>query len=165
MFRGLLSVHSRYGLSARRVAQRRPLTPEAPTASWPPPPLPPAARVPDRLERPLAGRDSHPLKMHAFSRRTEKSGLTGAGERLAPPCRHPAARGLRMPRTHRFIHDGDDDYGRRRSGLTRIAGMPRSMRTTTAGSGTAPLALPLPLPLPLPRPLPLPGGVPPLPKP
>src|SRR5208337_47461 len=37
-FRGLLSVHSRYGLHARRVA-KRPFTPKAPTASLPP--LPP----------------------------------------------------------------------------------------------------------------------------
>jgi hypothetical protein len=34
-FRGLLSVHSRYGLHARRVA-KRPSTPKAPTASLPP---------------------------------------------------------------------------------------------------------------------------------
>src|SRR5271157_2633756 len=37
-FRGLLSVHSRYGLHARRVA-KRPSTPKAPTASLPPLPL------------------------------------------------------------------------------------------------------------------------------
>src|ERR1017187_9446439 len=38
LFRGLLSVHSRYGLHARGVA-KRPFTPRAPTASLPP--LPP----------------------------------------------------------------------------------------------------------------------------
>src|SRR5580700_8123866 len=37
-FRGLLSVHSRYGLHARRVA-KRPSTSKAPTASLPPLPL------------------------------------------------------------------------------------------------------------------------------
>jgi hypothetical protein len=37
-FRGLLSVHSRYGLHARRVAMR-PSTSKAPTASLPPLPL------------------------------------------------------------------------------------------------------------------------------
>jgi len=37
-FRGLLSVHSRYGLHARRVAMR-PSSPKAPTASLPPPSL------------------------------------------------------------------------------------------------------------------------------
>jgi hypothetical protein len=37
-FRGLLSVHSRYGLHARRVAMR-PSTPKAPTGLLPPPPL------------------------------------------------------------------------------------------------------------------------------
>jgi hypothetical protein len=37
-FRGLLSVHSCYGLHARRVA-KRPSTPKAPTASLPPLPL------------------------------------------------------------------------------------------------------------------------------
>src|ERR1700730_17705447 len=38
LFRGLLSVHSRYGLHARGVA-KRPFTPRAPTALLPP--LPP----------------------------------------------------------------------------------------------------------------------------
>ena len=38
LFRGLLSVHSRYGLHARRVA-KRPSTPKAPTALLPPLPL------------------------------------------------------------------------------------------------------------------------------
>ena len=37
-FRGLLSVHSRYGLSARGVA-KRPFPSKAPAASLPPPPL------------------------------------------------------------------------------------------------------------------------------
>src|SRR5215471_19002500 len=38
LFRDLLSVHSRYGLHARRVAMR-PSTPKAPTGLLPPPPL------------------------------------------------------------------------------------------------------------------------------
>src|SRR5207244_12680379 len=38
LFRGLLSVHSRYGLHARRVA-KRPSTSKAPAASLPPLPL------------------------------------------------------------------------------------------------------------------------------
>jgi hypothetical protein len=38
LFRGLLSVHSRYGLLAHRVAMR-PSTSKAPTASLPPPPF------------------------------------------------------------------------------------------------------------------------------
>ena len=37
--RGLIDVHSRYGLSARQVALRQPSTPEASMASLPPPPL------------------------------------------------------------------------------------------------------------------------------
>ena len=63
-FRGLLSVHSRYGLAARRIANR----------SFP-------RRLRQcrhrqcrsdcyRLERPLAGWGSHPLKDRAFARRT-----------------------------------------------------------------------------------------------
>ena len=65
-FRGLLSVHSRYGLHVRRVAQGDPLHRR----------LQPIRHLLDcsdcyRLERPLAGWESHPLKIHAFARRTE----------------------------------------------------------------------------------------------
>src|SRR5262249_58116283 len=38
-FRGLLDVHSRYGLPARRTARGRTFVSKAPTASLPPPPL------------------------------------------------------------------------------------------------------------------------------
>jgi len=69
-FRGLLSVYSRCGLHARRVALR-PSTPEVPVASSPP----------QLLRLLLAGatvarRELHPLKTGAFSRHTEKCGLS-----------------------------------------------------------------------------------------
>ena len=61
VFRGLLSVHSRYGLHAREVTKRDPFHRSTSTALLPPPSL--------RLlpaERPVAGRESHPLKIDAF---------------------------------------------------------------------------------------------------
>ncbi len=64
LFRGLLSVHSRFGPHTRQVALR-PSTPEASEMSLPTSPLrllPTAAT--------LVGWDSHPLKFRAFSRRT-----------------------------------------------------------------------------------------------
>ena len=64
LFRGLLSVHTRYGLHTRRVALR-PSTPEALKISLPTSPLrllPTGATV--------VGWDLHPLKIRAFSRRT-----------------------------------------------------------------------------------------------
>ena len=64
LFRGLLSVHTRYGLNTRRVALR-PSTPEALKISLPTSPLrllPTGATV--------VGWDLHPLKIRAFSRRT-----------------------------------------------------------------------------------------------
>ena len=69
-FRGLLSVYSRYGLHARRVALR-PSAPEVSVASSPP----------QLLRLLLAGatvarRELHPLKTGAFSRHTEKCGLS-----------------------------------------------------------------------------------------
>ncbi len=70
-FRGLLSVHSRYGPHIRRVAIP-PLTPEASAASLPPrllQLLPAGAKV--------AGWDSHPLKDRALARRTPTVALTG----------------------------------------------------------------------------------------
>jgi len=70
-FRGLLSVHSRYGPHIRRVAIP-PFTPEASAASLPPrllQLLPAGAKV--------AGWDSHPLKDRALARRTPTSTLTG----------------------------------------------------------------------------------------
>lgn len=68
-FRGLLSVHSRYGLHARRVAWRDLLHRR----------LQPLRRLHDcsdcyRLEE-SCQRNSHPLRNHAFSRRTEVCGL------------------------------------------------------------------------------------------
>jgi len=64
-FRGLLSVHSRYGLHVRQVPVTEPSTPEASAASLPPrllQLLPAGAKV--------AGRDSHPLRSTALARRT-----------------------------------------------------------------------------------------------
>jgi len=60
-FRGLHSVHSRYGLHVRQVAQGDPLHRR----------LQPIRHLLDcsdcyRLERPVAGWESHPLKTHAF---------------------------------------------------------------------------------------------------
>jgi len=65
LFRGLLSVHSHYGLHTRRVAMR-PSPPEALKISSPPPSLRllPAGAT-------FAGWDFHPLKIRAFPRRTE----------------------------------------------------------------------------------------------
>jgi hypothetical protein len=61
MFRGLLSVHSRYGLHARQVTRCDPFHRSTSTTLLPPPSL--------RLlpaERPVAGRDLHPLKIDAL---------------------------------------------------------------------------------------------------
>ena len=65
VFRGLLSVHSRYGLHAREVTICDLFYQSTSTTLLPPSPL--------RLlpaERPGAGRDSHPLKIDAFARHT-----------------------------------------------------------------------------------------------
>ena len=80
LFRGLLSVHSRFGPHTRQVALR-PSTPEASEMSLPTSPLrllPTAAT--------FVGWDSHPLKFRAFSRRTmdiqdeqDKTKRTGQG--------------------------------------------------------------------------------------
>ena len=70
-FRGLLGVHSRYGLPARGVA-KRPFPSKAPTASLPPPPL---RLLPAGTTR-VAGRELHPLRIDTFPRRTQKTGLT-----------------------------------------------------------------------------------------
>src|SRR5262249_4825317 len=62
--RGLLSVHSRYGLAARGAAKAA-FPSKAPTDSLPPPPLrllPAGAKV--------AGQELHLLKIGAFPRRT-----------------------------------------------------------------------------------------------
>ena len=69
-FRGLLSVHSRYGLHARQVAYSDPLHRRLQ-------PIRHLLSCSDcyRLERPVAGWESHPLKIHAFPRRTETHGL------------------------------------------------------------------------------------------
>ena len=90
VFRGLLSVHSHYGLHARRVALR-PSAPEASAASLPPQPL--------RLL--LAGatrarREFHPLKTGAFSRRTEFSAPARfVGEQCS--VAHPSGDGGERP--------------------------------------------------------------------
>ena len=61
MFRGLLSVHSRYGLHTRQVTRCDPFHRSTSTTLLPPPSprLLPA-------ERPVAGRDLHPLKIDAL---------------------------------------------------------------------------------------------------
>src|SRR5882724_9768727 len=68
MFRGLLSVHSRYGLPARGVAQGDPFHRRLRQFCY-------LHCRSDcyRLERPLAGWELHPLKIYAFSRRTSGS--------------------------------------------------------------------------------------------
>jgi hypothetical protein len=82
LFRGLLGVHSRYGLPARRVAYKRPSASKASTASLPPQPLrllPAGARV--------AGRVYPPLRTCAFSRRTRlrrSRRSSGNGKRTNP---------------------------------------------------------------------------------
>ena len=69
-FRGLLSVHSRFGPHTRRVALR-PSTPEASEMSSPTSPL----RLLPTVAT-LVGWDSHPLKIRAFPRRLQ----TGASQ-------------------------------------------------------------------------------------
>src|SRR5207245_11353134 len=72
LFRGLLGVHSRYGLPARGTAKRS-FPSEASAVSLPPLPLrllPAGATV--------AGWELHPLKIGALARRTKGSG-TGPG--------------------------------------------------------------------------------------
>ena len=92
-FRGLLSVHSRYGLHTRRVAVR-PSTPEALRISLPTSPL---RLLPTGAT--LVGWDFHPLKIRAFhgARRVEmwRGGLgtaypfpplSSGGASIALPC-------------------------------------------------------------------------------
>jgi hypothetical protein len=72
----LLSVHSRYGLHARRVP-KEPSTREASDASLPPRLL---SLLPAGVT--VAGWEFHPLKNRAFARRTEESGLKNSGRSL-----------------------------------------------------------------------------------
>ena len=69
-FRGLLSVHSRYGLQTCQVASATLYTGgfSSFVAST-------AAPVATGWSEPTPGRDFHPLWISAFSRRTEKIGL------------------------------------------------------------------------------------------
>jgi len=69
-FRGLLSVYSRYGLHARRVAYATLYTEgfSSFVAS-------PAASVATGWNEPVPGRDIPPLKTHVFSRRTDATGF------------------------------------------------------------------------------------------
>src|ERR1035438_1529602 len=64
LFRGLLSVHSRYGLHARGVA-KRPFTPRAPTAS-----LPRCRLDCFRVERTSSRAGVAPAEVQRLSRRT-----------------------------------------------------------------------------------------------
>ena len=71
LFRGLLSVHSRYGLHARRVAYAT-LSIESSdsfVAST-------AASIATGWSEPVPGRELHPLKSSAFSRRTVSSTIS-----------------------------------------------------------------------------------------
>lgn len=72
-FRGLLSVHSRYGLHARRVPEE-PVTRKASDASLPPHLL---SLLPAGVT--VAGWESHPLRNRALARRTELIGLELSG--------------------------------------------------------------------------------------
>ena len=72
-FRGLRGVHSYCGLPARGVAQGNPLHRRLRRLRY-------LHRRSDcyRLERNLAGRELHPLKTHAFSRRTKGKNCPGS---------------------------------------------------------------------------------------
>src|SRR5437868_7869595 len=86
------------GLGVSRPAQRslhvtacmlakspkRPSTPEAPTASFPPPPL----RLLPGGANPVPGRDFHPQSTSAFSRRTCYGNLSTLTRWGAPQIRH-----------------------------------------------------------------------------
>ena len=65
VFRGLLSVHSRFGLHARWITKRDPFHQRLRRTCY-------LLRRSDcfRLERPVAGWDLHPLEVAAFARRT-----------------------------------------------------------------------------------------------
>ena len=81
VFRGLLGVHSRYGLHTRRITFHDPLHRSAPVASLPPRLLrllPAGAKV--------AGRGLNPLKDRAFSRRTFTSSF-----RRFSDCKHSSS--------------------------------------------------------------------------
>src|SRR6266481_5955658 len=67
LFRGLLSVHSRYGLHARGVA-KRPFTPRAPTALLPP--LPPRLLPGGANQFPGGSCTVAPAVVQRLSRRT-----------------------------------------------------------------------------------------------
>ncbi len=71
-FRGLLSVHSRYGLHARRIAIAT-----LSTGGFSGFVTSTTAPVATGRNEPVPGRDLHPLWTNAFSRRTEKCGLAG----------------------------------------------------------------------------------------
>jgi hypothetical protein len=64
-FRGLLDVHSRYGLPARCVAQSDTSFSKAPTVSFPPPPLR-SRRAGTGWSDPVAEWELHPLKINTF---------------------------------------------------------------------------------------------------
>lgn len=84
MFRCLLSVHSRFGLHARWITQGDPLHQRLRRICY-------LLRRSDcfRLERPVAGWDSHPLKVAAFARRTVLAHYGVA--------RHPVSLDLEQP--------------------------------------------------------------------
>ena len=83
--RGLLSVHLLYGLHARQVVQDDSLHRRLPRAQH----LRHGSNC-HRPERQVAGWELHPLKIHAFARRTELFGLFGLaarGKTVAPASR------------------------------------------------------------------------------
>ena len=95
-FRGLLNVHSRYGLSARCIAQGDTFVSKAPTVSFPPL----VASIATGWSDPVAGWDLHPLKTNTFRTAHVESrcdavvvgsaylfpALSFAGASLASPC-------------------------------------------------------------------------------
>lgn len=100
-FRGLLNVHSRSGLRTRQVAQGDPLHRRAFNGKL-------HFHCSDcyRLERPVAGWDSHPLKTAVFARRTEQTKLMPSfliGKRSAHNARRfmsDVAKRLARPAPH-----------------------------------------------------------------
>jgi len=96
---GWSSVHSRFGLHVRRVAQGDPLHRRLRQVRH----LPCRSDC-YRLERPVAGRESHPLKTAAFSRRT-KSSVLRSKRMIGPPQNTQPSGPRRTSPTHSIGRD------------------------------------------------------------